>query len=73
MHIQGLIVVGDDNHFGGIVLAPEVGRKESKKRPLQATAIGVAEVADLICVDKKRTRRLSCVSINFTHIKEEKP
>jgi hypothetical protein len=31
MHIHGMIVVGDNNHFGGIVVAPfeedDVGKK----------------------------------------------
>ncbi len=35
MHIQGLIVVGDDNHFGGIVFAP-IDKDEEGRRTIEA-------------------------------------
>ncbi|HED00577.1 MAG TPA: flavodoxin family protein [Proteobacteria bacterium] len=37
MHIHGMIVVGDDNHFGGIAQAP-IGKDEEGRRTIEATA-----------------------------------
>lgn len=35
MHIHGLIVVGDDNHFGGIVVAP-IDKDEEGRKTIEA-------------------------------------
>ena len=44
MHIHGMIVVGDNNHFGGIVVAP-FGEDETGKKTIEDTMEKVCTLA----------------------------
>ncbi len=47
MHIHGIIVVGDDNHFGGIVKAP-FDKDEEGVKTVKATAEKLCQVISLV-------------------------
>jgi len=47
MHIHGIIVVGDDNHFGGIVMAP-FEKDEIGIKTVEATAEKLCQVIALM-------------------------
>jgi multimeric flavodoxin WrbA len=47
MHIHGIIVVGDNNHFGGIVKAP-FDKDEEGVKTVKATAEKLCQVISLV-------------------------